>query len=45
MTESGYPLAVTYAVWIAVVLVLYPFCKWYDRYKRNNRDQWWLSYL
>jgi len=45
LLDYGYPLVVTYAVWIVVVLVLYPFCKWYDRYKRNNRDQWWLSYL
>lgn len=41
----GFDLWVTYAVWLAVVLVLYPLCKRYDRYKSQNRDKWWLSYL
>lgn len=41
----GFSLAVTYLVWIAVVLSLYPLCLWYDRYKTANRDKWWLSYL
>jgi uncharacterized membrane protein len=42
---EGYNLWVVYAVWIAVVVVLYPLCKWYDRYKTNNKEKWWLSYL
>jgi uncharacterized membrane protein len=41
----GFSLGVVYLVWIAVVLVLYPLCKWYDTYKINHREQWWLSYL
>jgi uncharacterized membrane protein len=41
----GFSLTVTYIVWIVVVLALLPLCKWYDRYKINNRDKWWLSYL
>ena len=40
----GFQLWVVYAVWIFVVLILYPVCKWYDRYKSTHR-QWWLSYL
>lgn len=43
--DYGYSLAVTYGVWLLVVAIMYPLCKWYDRYKRNNRDKWWLSYL
>jgi uncharacterized membrane protein len=39
----GFNLWVVYAVWIAVVLILYPLCKWYNRYKAAHR-QWWLSY-
>jgi uncharacterized membrane protein len=42
---EGYPLAIVYAIWIAVVVALYPLCKWYDRYKTNHKDKWWLSYL
>jgi uncharacterized membrane protein len=33
-----------YAIWIFVVVVLYPICKKYNRYK-STHDKWWLSYL
>ncbi len=42
---EGYGLRVVYLVWIAVVLALYPLCKWYDAYKSSHRHKWWLSYL
>jgi uncharacterized membrane protein len=42
---EGYGLAVLYAVWIGVVIILYPLCKWYDRYKTQHKDKKWLSYL
>jgi hypothetical protein len=42
---EGYGLGVVYGVWLAVVLALYPLCKWYDSYKTNHREKWWLSYL
>ena len=45
IANYGYPLWVTYVVWVGVVLLLYPMCKWYMHYKANNRDKWWLSYL
>jgi uncharacterized membrane protein len=42
----GFSLVVTYAVWIAVVMILFPLCLWYDRYKtKYGREKWWLSYL
>lgn len=41
----GFPLWVSYAVWIAIVGGLYPLCRWYDKYKQNNRHKKWLSYL
>jgi len=42
----GFDLGVVYAVWIAVVLALYPLCKRFDAYKRANQAQKkWLSYL
>ena len=40
----GYGLWVAYAVWIAIVIALYPLCKWYAAVKERNRS-WWLSYL
>jgi uncharacterized membrane protein len=42
---EGYGLGMVYAVWICVILALYPLCEMYDRYKTNHRDMWWLSYL
>ncbi|HEX6227001.1 MAG TPA: heparan-alpha-glucosaminide N-acetyltransferase domain-containing protein [Chryseolinea sp.] len=41
----GFNLWVVYVVWISVVLILYPLCKWYDAYKATQRHKWWLSYL
>lgn len=41
----GYSLGVVYLVWIVVVAMLYFPCLWYMKYKANNRDKWWLSYL
>lgn len=33
-----------YVVWLAVVLVLYVPCRWYQGYKQRHAH-WWLSYL
>ena len=41
----GYPLYVTYLVWIGVVVLLYFPCRAYMRYKLSNKDKAWLSYL
>jgi uncharacterized membrane protein len=40
----GWGLGVIYAVWIAVVLALYPVCRWYAGVKATRRSRW-LSYL
>ncbi|MBX2991825.1 MAG: DUF1624 domain-containing protein [Bacteroidetes bacterium] len=41
---EGYSLGITYLVWIAVVVALYPLCRWFSEYKKKNA-RWWLSYL
>lgn len=41
---EGYSLLIVYFVWIALILVLYPVCRWYAGYKMRNRN-WWLGYL
>ncbi|MEL4456438.1 DUF1624 domain-containing protein [Lutimonas vermicola] len=41
----GFPLWAVYLFWIGICLFLYPVSRWYDNYKRANRDKWWLSYL
>jgi uncharacterized membrane protein len=42
---EGFNLGIVYLIWIAVVVALYPLCKWYDNYKTNHKEKWWLSYL
>jgi uncharacterized membrane protein len=42
---EGYSLATAYAIWITVVIALYPLCKWYDKYKSSHPEKKWLSYL
>ena len=41
----GFSLVIVYLVWMAIVIGLYPLCKWYDRYKQSHKEKWWLSYL
>ena len=45
LTTYGYSMLVVYLVWIVLILLLYPICKWYMEYKAKNKDKWWLSYL
>jgi hypothetical protein len=41
----GFGLMTVYLVWIALVFLLYPFCKWFDRYKRAHQlEKRWLTY-
>lgn len=42
----GYNLLTVYVVWMALIISLYPCCKWFDRYKRTHQStSWWLSYV
>ena len=45
MKGWGFNLWVVYLVWIGIILLLYPLCKRFDRYKRDNKEKSWLSYL
>jgi uncharacterized membrane protein len=40
----GYDLWVAYAVWITIVVVLYPLCRWFAAVKQRS-SHWALSYL
>lgn len=42
---SGVSLMAIYAIWLGVVVVLYPACRWYAKYKAEHRDNEWLRYL
>jgi uncharacterized membrane protein len=41
----GYSLFMVYIIWIIIILILYPICYKYMRYKLQNKDKWWLTYL
>ena len=40
----GISLGGVYVVWLLVLVILYPFCRWVAAAKARRRD-WWLSYL
>jgi uncharacterized membrane protein len=42
--DFGFDLWVAYAVWAAIVIGLYPACRWFAGVKARRKD-WWLSYL
>lgn len=44
MPGEGFELWGVYLLWLGVVAVLYPACKWFSEYKRKNK-KWWVSYL
>jgi uncharacterized membrane protein len=40
----GVGLLWVYVIWIAVVVILYPLCRWVAAVKARRQD-WWLSYV
>ncbi|MFL5744863.1 MAG: DUF1624 domain-containing protein [Niastella sp.] len=42
---SGLPLWAIYLVWMAIVIAMYPLCKWYGRYKERNKGKMWVRLL
>ena len=42
---SGVNLLVIYLLWIFIVAMLYPICKWYGNYKEGHKENKWHSYL
>jgi hypothetical protein len=42
---DGLPLWAVYAIWIGVVIVMYPLCRWYGLYKASHPEKTWLRYF
>jgi hypothetical protein len=40
----GVSLGAVYALWVVVIVLLYPCCRWIAAVKERRRD-WWLSYV
>ena len=43
-TGFGYSLPETYAIWLLVLALCYPLCRWFASVKERRSD-WWLGYL
>jgi uncharacterized membrane protein len=41
----GLGLEVVYVIWIMVIVMLYPLCRWYQKFKQGHPSKKWLSYL
>jgi uncharacterized membrane protein len=41
----GLELPFVYLYWFCLVLVMYPLCRWYGRYKAAHKENKWLAYL
>jgi uncharacterized membrane protein len=44
-SANGVNLATVYVIWISVVLLLYPVCRWYGDYKMRNPGNRLLKYM
>lgn len=44
-TGSGINLAFVYTTCLVIVALLYPLCRWYERYRKLNTHKWWLRYI
>jgi hypothetical protein len=42
---GGVDLAFIYLIWVSIVVVLYPLCKWYGKYKSVHTENKLLKYL
>lgn len=45
LSNFGLSLDAVYLVWIAVVVMLYPLCSWYQKIREEHPSAWWLRYL
>jgi len=45
LSDFGLGLEVVYVIWLSVLVLLYPFCRWYQNYRENHASKWWLRYL
>ncbi len=43
--EYGFNLPTVYCVWVVMILLLYPLCKNFSRFKLNHPEIRWLSYI
>ncbi len=42
--DYGYDLHHVYVLWIIMLVILYPICNWFSKYKSKNK-RWWLTFI
>ena len=42
--DYGYDLHHVYVLWIIMLIILYPLCYWFTKYKSKHK-YWWLNFL
>jgi uncharacterized membrane protein len=45
LINFGFGLGTVYLLWLAVVIVLYPLCRWYQQVRQAHPTKWFLKYL
>jgi hypothetical protein len=45
LVNFGFELGTVYVIWLGVIVVLYPLCRWYQQVKVNHPTYGWLRYL
>ena len=45
LSNFGLSLGAVYVVWLLILVLLYPLCRWYQNYRENHPSSWWLRYL
>jgi len=43
--KFGFSLGEVYLIWIAIVILLYPLCIYWNSFKTRNKLKWWVSYV
>ncbi|RPJ25203.1 MAG: DUF1624 domain-containing protein [Chloroflexi bacterium] len=45
LRDFGLGPEAVYPIWMMIVILLYPVCKWYQTYRERHPSKWWLRYL
>ena len=41
----GFGLEAVYVIWVVVLILVYPLCRWYKGFRESHPSWWWLGYL
>jgi uncharacterized membrane protein len=41
----GFSLPIVYLIWVGVLFLLYPACRWFAKFKSHHKGSWWTPYI